>query len=202
MSSSTTTTLHSRISPFLRLLEKTGPIVFFAFATGASSLVRIPVPGSPIPVTLQSSLVLASGLFLGARNGALSQALYLLLGVLGLPFFAASATMIGPTGGYLIGFILASFLSGRAARVESTKFGVFKMYLLTLAASLGIFIPGIVWLKIYSAQSWINTVQMGFTPFIIGDLVKTALAVSFYSGLCSALRAAREAARIRKKTVL
>lgn len=174
-------------------MEVVLPVLFFAFATGAASLVKIPVPGTLVPVTLQSAIVLMSGLFLGSTRGAASQMLYIALGSLGLPFFAASASLVGPTGGYIFGFVLAAFLSGYAVR---QNFGFVKTYGAVLLASLGIFLPGVLWLKVFTGQSWSVAFSMGFVPFIVGDLIKTGIAVSSYS----VFRAARAAARNRKNT--
>ncbi|HRK02519.1 MAG TPA: biotin transporter BioY, partial [Oligoflexia bacterium] len=147
------------------------------------------------------AVVLMSGLFLGPWKGAVSQALYIGLGALGLPFFAAPAALAGPTGGYILGFVLAAFLTGSLSQKIKDHSGVWnkiKTYGLVLIASLGIFVPGVLWLKLLTGQSWSASLAMGFVPFIIGDLIKTAIAVSSYS---VAAAAARAAGRIRKNTV-
>ncbi|HEX5726724.1 MAG TPA: biotin transporter BioY, partial [Longimicrobiaceae bacterium] len=94
-------------------------VVAFAAATAFGAKVAIPLPGTPVPFTLQPLFVLLAGAVLGARLGAASQALYLAAGVAGLPVFAAgggAAYLLGPTGGYLLAYPLAAWLAGRFAR--------------------------------------------------------------------------------------
>jgi biotin transport system substrate-specific component len=90
--------------------------LLFAFATGFGAQIRIPLPFTPVPITMQTFFVLSSGVALGAFWGSFSQILYILMGAFGFPYFsgwsAGVKTIIGPTGGYIIGFAIASYLSG------------------------------------------------------------------------------------------
>ena len=95
----------------LTIAKKIAFALTLACATGLSAQVRIPLPFTPVPITMQTFLVLISGVILGRRWGGLSQIMYVGVGVLGIPWFAGSS-IFGPTGGYLIGFILAAFFLG------------------------------------------------------------------------------------------
>jgi biotin transport system substrate-specific component len=101
-----------------RTLRRVIGVAVFAMATAFAARVAIPLPGTPVPFTLQLVCVLLAGAVLGARLGALSQAAYLAAGVMGAPVFAAGggfAYLLGPTGGYLLAFPLAAFAVGAIA---------------------------------------------------------------------------------------
>ena len=91
-------------------------IVVLAAASAVAAHVRIPLPFSPVPITLQTGVVLVAGATLGIAGGGASQMLYMAVGLLGAPIFAASAGLTGPTIGYLLGFVPAAMLVGWAAR--------------------------------------------------------------------------------------
>lgn len=165
-------------------------ILAFAFATAVAAQIRVPVPGSPVPVTLQTAVVLLAGLRLGAHKGALSQAVYIAAGALGLPFFAGAAgagVLVGPTGGYLIGFVLAAwtagFLGNRLAnrRARSASTTLVATWVVTFVASLVVFIPGVTQLKLVTGATWQQAIAMGLIPFIIGDLVKVTLTTTTFA---------------------
>lgn len=160
----------------IALLKVLG-ILFFCFATAAGALVRIPLPFTPVPLTLQTFFVVLSGLALGSAYGATSMTLYLLFGMLGLPFFTAGASgaswLLGPTGGYLIGFIAASSISGIAARPE-TKPLLRPVYL--ILATMVILILGTIGLSLSSGQPIILSLVPGLVPFLPGDILKIAIA--------------------------
>ena len=103
-----------RALPGSTAAAQAGWVLLFAAATAAGS--RLEIPHVPVPFTLQTLAVLLAGAFLGARNGAFSQAAYLLAGVAGLPVFAGgswgAALLLGPTGGYLLAFPLAALVVG------------------------------------------------------------------------------------------
>ena len=126
-------------------------IVSFSLLTVVAAQIAVPV--KPVPFTLQTLIVLLSGAFLGARNGALSQILYLTLGVLGLPVFAqvpdgliGAARLFGPTGGYLLSFPLAAFLVGFIIEKNNNYFTtVISMF----AGNILILISGSLYLGIF-----------------------------------------------------
>jgi biotin transport system substrate-specific component len=139
--------------------------------------VRIQLPFTPVPITGQTFAVLLVGATLGSRRGATSLVLYLLLGLLGLPFFAGGArgyhVLLGPTGGYLVGFILAAFLVGLlAARGMDRR--VPSALLAFLAGEAIIYLFGVAWLSFYLGLQ--HAITAGFLPFIIGDAIKLAAA--------------------------
>ena len=140
--------------------------------------VAIPVPGSPVPVTGQTLAVLLIGTTYGARLGLVTFATYLLAGVAGAPIFAGSThgieKVIGATGGYLVGMLLASFLLGYLAdRKADQKFKTsFPALLLGDAV---IFFFGLTWLHFSLDLSWSATIAAGLTPFIFGEALKIAI---------------------------
>jgi biotin transport system substrate-specific component len=144
--------------------------------------IAIPVPGSPVPVTGQTLAVLLIGTTYGARLGVLTFATYLLAGVAGAPIFAPSATsanhgidrLIGATGGYLVGMLVASLVLGYLAdRKADQKFRTsFPALLLGDAI---IFTFGLLWLQQTLDLSWSKTIAAGFTPFILGEALKIAI---------------------------
>jgi len=152
-------------------------IVVLAAAGAVAAHIRIPLPFSPVPITLQTGVVLVAGATLGIAGGGASQMLYLAVGLLGAPIFAASAGLTGPTVGYLIGFVPAAVLVGWAAR------GGWQLAKLTggmLAATALIYACGAVGLVFTTGIGWSAAIATGVLPFLPGDLLKLAgaLAVS------------------------
>jgi len=144
--------------------------------------VAIPVPGSPVPVTGQTLAVLLIGTTYGARLGLMTFATYLLAGVAGAPIFAPSGTsanhgldrLLGATGGYLFGMLVASFLLGYLAdRKADQKFKT-SFPALLLGDAL-IFFFGLTWLHYSLELSWSATFAAGLTPFIFGEMLKIAI---------------------------
>ena len=148
-----------------------------------TSRVSIPIPGSPVPMTGQTFGVLLVGGSLGLRRGFGAVTLYVLLGVIGLPFFADGkggiAIIQGATGGYLIGFILAGAVVGRLAEL-----GWDRKFLGALGAmlvgELVIYAIGLPWLNIVGNLTWQQTIDLGLTPFLIGDAIKAILAAALF----------------------
>jgi biotin transport system substrate-specific component len=139
------------------------------------------IPGNPVPVTLTTFAVLTIGAGYGARLGALTVAGYLALGLMGMDVFAGSSAenaglvyMMGGTGGYLVGYMLAALALGVAARKGWDR-NVVTMGLAMLVGSALVYIPGLLWLHQF-ASGWEQTLAWGITPFLIGDALKTALA--------------------------
>ena len=145
--------------------------------------VSIPVPGSPVPITGQTFGVLLVGGALGFRRGLIGVALYVLLGVVGLPFFAegkGGLTVIwGATGGYLIGFIVAGAVVGRLAELGWDR-RIGGALGAMLVGSLIIYAIGVPWLKIVTGWSVEDTIAKGLTPFLLGDTIKLVLAAALF----------------------
>ncbi|MCK0120792.1 MAG: biotin transporter BioY [Yoonia sp.] len=154
------------------------------------------IPGNPVPVTLTTFAVLTIGAGYGARLGALTIAGYLALGAMGLDVFAGSSAekaglvyMMGGTGGYLVGYMLAALALGVAARKGWDR-NVVTMGLAMLVGSALIYIPGLLWLHQF-ASGWEQTLAWGITPFLIGDALKLALAALIVPALWKLIGNAR-----------
>jgi len=153
----------------------------FAILIGLGASWRVPLPFTPVPVTGQTLF-----LFLGAsvltRHYALEMiGWYLLFGVLGAPFLANQgsgfAYLMGPTGGYLLGFLFASAFLGYGVKMLQGRWPQLLLFFLT---SYMIFIPGVLWLQFTLNLSFGQALQMGYFPFLIGDLLKVTLAFSSF----------------------
>jgi biotin transport system substrate-specific component len=142
-----------------------------SWALAASAYVTVPM--WPVPATMQTAVVLLLGALGGAWFGAASVAVYLAQGALGLPVFAGGgggiAHLFGPTGGFLLGFLVAAWMAGFAGR------GWLRAGLVLLAAHLVLFVPGVLWLSQFVGleRAW----QAGFLLFLPGTLLKTAIAL-------------------------
>jgi biotin transport system substrate-specific component len=169
----TTQTLSlSRTSTQARVLW----IVAFAFLTGLSALVKIPLGFTPVPVSLQTAVVMLSAVVLG-RDGLWAQALYLVLGCVGLPFFTPDTpgvqVLFGATGGYLAGFVFAAAFIGYKVQPQWNTLPTWKRTAILLGSSMLIFIPGIIQLKLVAGISLMKALEFGFYPFILGDVIKS-----------------------------
>ena len=154
-------------------------IVMGSLVVAAVAQITINLPFSPVPITGQTFAVLLIAMLMGAKRGAATLGLYLAEGAAGLPVFANAragiAVIIGPTGGYLIGFIAAAWLLGTLA-----ERGWGKSLLSTLGAfalgSIVIYIFGVAWLSTFLGLQ--PAIAAGLTPFIIGDVAKAILAAA------------------------
>ncbi len=158
-----------------------------ACITGLLAQTRIYLPWSPVPVTGQTFAVLMSGVLLGAAWGGLSQFVYLGLGLAGIPWFTGGksglSVLLGPTGGYLIGFIIASLFIGYIVDKYARSRNFLPMLILMTAANF-IIIYGLglanlsIWLKVVngSSVSFWKLLMMGAIPFIPGGIFKIILA--------------------------
>lgn len=152
-------------------------IIGFAIALAAASQIAIPLPGTPVPFTLQPMLVVLAGLMLGPTLGAASMMLYLLVGALGVPVFTpvgapGVARLLGPTGGYLIAYPFAAFVAGFAARRAPSLAGRFGA---ALAGMVVIFLGGLAQLTVLTGSA-AQAVAVGMTPFALFDIAKAFLA--------------------------
>jgi biotin transport system substrate-specific component len=145
--------------------------------------ISIPVPNSPVPITGQTFGVLLVGGALGFRRGLIGVALYVLLGVVGLPFFAEGkggiSVIWGATGGYLVGFVVAGALVGRLAELgwDRRIGGALGAMLLGSAV---IYAIGLPWLGLVIGTSPAETIAQGLTPFLFGDALKLILAAVLF----------------------
>jgi biotin transport system substrate-specific component len=153
----------------------------FAALTAVSAWVTIPLPY--VPITLQTFFVILSGGALGAYFGALSMVVYLLLGFMGLPVFARGQSglgvLAGPTGGYLVGFVLAAAVVGRLAEMgwDRTVLGAVAAMVVGNAV---IYVVGLPWLAAATGFTPTETVVKGLEPFLLGDVFKLLLAGALF----------------------
>jgi biotin transport system substrate-specific component len=178
----TTTTDVLRTVVFPRRVAVTAALVVgFALLTAAAAQIRIGLPFTPVPVTGQTLAVLLSGAALGSVAGGASQMLYLLLGAVGLPFFAGGQggwqVVTGATGGYLVGFVIAAAFVGHLAERRQDR-NVVTAVPAFLTATAIIYAFGIPWLayRVDSIDSLTGALELGMVPFVAGDLVKIAIA--------------------------
>jgi biotin transport system substrate-specific component len=179
---------------------KAAAVLFVTALTAAAAQVSIPLPFTPVPLTLQPMIVLLGGAALGPGLGMTSQILYLVAGIAGLPVFAASATLpqgalrlLGPTGGYLMSYPFAAWLTGWLA-----SRGFDRRYftsLLAMAAGLAIiFACGVSWLAWFARPLPAGlpaALATGLIPFFPVDLVKICIASAILPGAWSVLGRAR-----------
>ena len=153
-------------------------VIGFSLLTALAAQVAIPLPWTPVPITGQTFAVLLTGALLGSRLGALAMIAYLIEGASGLPFFAAGGSgvarlLFSPTSGYLLSYPVAAFAVGLLAeRGWDRRF-------LTAAAAMGlgsiiILLSGWAWLVRFVSPA--AAFQIGVAPFLIGDIIKIALA--------------------------
>ena len=143
----------------------------------------IAIPIGPIPIVLQNLFALLSGMILGPVMGSAAVGLFLLAGILNFPVFSGGGgglvRFAGPTGGYLIGYLLAAFIagiiSGRPRAGANTS--LLRIAAATAAGLLIVYLPGVAWLKISRNLSWTRALFAGFAPYIVGDIFKGIAAV-------------------------
>lgn len=150
--------------------------------TGIMAQIIIPLPWTPVPITAQTFAVLCSGLFLGKKYGCLSQILYIVLGIAFIPWFGGMTggldVFLGSTGGFLIGFVIASYFIGAITEKYAKARNFTRMALVIGIANFGlIYIPGLAGLALFlSSQGMtfgiVDLLMMGLIPFIVGDIVK------------------------------
>ena len=160
-------------------------ILFVTVLTAVAAQISIPLPFTPVPFTLQPMIVLLGGAALGARAGLASQALYLAAGIAGLPVFAASpllpqgfARLLGPTGGYLMSYPLAAFVTGMLAERGFDR--RYASSVIAMAAGLIIiFTCGVAWMAWGSTPLGLDrALRAGLYPFIPADILKVLLAAT------------------------
>jgi len=148
-----------------------------AALTAVGAYIHVPI--GPVPIVLSTLFVLLAGLLLGSRWGLTSMGLYLLVGAIGIPIFAGGkggfAHFFGPTGGYLFGYVLASWITGFIS--ERARGLLILDIFAVLVGSLAIYGLGVPWLKMVTQLSWPKTLMVGVVPFLIGDAVKASVAI-------------------------
>ncbi len=167
-----------------RTISGTVGVAAFVVMTALGAHVRIPLPWTPVPITLQTFFVALAGAALGPALGPLSQAIYLAAGAVGLPVFAGSLSGIsylihGSTAGYLVGFVAATAITGRLVRRKRQP--TYGWILASMAAgSLIAYAFGVGWLVASSGLSLPSAVVQGVLPFLAGDGLKICGAALLY----------------------
>ncbi|MFH1137272.1 MAG: biotin transporter BioY [Pseudomonadota bacterium] len=150
---------------------------------GVGAFIHFPL--GPIPISLQTFFILLAGFILGPIQGAVCVGLYLAAGLIGLPVFSGGKAglghLLGPTGGFLLGFIPAALAAGLGARGRGFS------WVRTLAGGLAgfavMYCLGLIWLKFSLGFDWTKTLAVGLLPFVPGDAIKLVAAVGFYKYL-------------------
>lgn len=168
-----------------RIAIRAAGVTGFALLTAAAAQVAIPLPNTPVPITLQTLAVVLAGVTLGPLWGAASMAFYLLLGTVGYEVFAFRSwgltTLLGATGGYLLGFVLMQPVIGavlsssrRAATAPPSRL---NLLIALVAGQFVLFACGVAWLAAWLGVDLARALDLGFWPFLLGGAIKTALAI-------------------------
>ena len=160
-------------------------------------MAKVKVPMWPVPITMGTFAVLTIGATYGPRLGLATIMGYMIIGALGFDVFAGSTAetagltyMMGGTGGYLVGYVMATLALGFAARAGWDR-SVLMMAVALLIANALIYLPGVAWLSVLYGNSLTWAVEVGLTPFVVGDLLKLGLAALMVPGLWKLIGNAR-----------
>lgn len=174
------TTSTSHAAPLARLvgssaLRRAGVVLIGSWLVAASAWIEVPM--YPVPMTMQTYAVLLVGALCGARLASETLVAYLAQGIAGLPLFAGGNAgllyFMGPTGGYLVGFLLAAaFVGWLADRGWNRHYG--KLAVSLTVGHLIVFVPGVAWLA--QLVGFEKAIVAGLVPFILGTVLKSALA--------------------------
>lgn len=191
----------------LKLAKQALLVVVGVLALAIAAKIKVPLWPSPVPITLGTFAVLTIGAGYGPRLGMVTILAYMAVGLLGFNVFAGSsaekfglAYMMGGTGGYLVGYVLAVLALGLLARRGWDK-SVGWMALAMLIGNLLVYVPGVAWIHQVIANGafdptkyetvWAQTMVWGLTPYLIGDAIKLALAALLLPALWKLIGTAR-----------
>jgi biotin transport system substrate-specific component len=181
-------------------------VSLFALLVGVGAMIRVPLPFSPIPFTLQTAMVLAAGLLLGSRRGGIALAAYMTMGLLGLPVFVGGGglhNVMLPSFGFVVGFIGAAWTTGRVCEVFSqwaasrARRGLAAAAVRAAACFAGVVVynaAGVLWLYMNvnyimgKAATFNQVLVMGLFPFLPPDILKLAVVVIIVSLLPERLK--------------
>jgi biotin transport system substrate-specific component len=156
----------------------------FAAFIAAGTFISIPLPFTPVPIVMQDLFALLAGLILGPVRGMAAVAVYLVAGIIGAPVFAGAtgglARLLGPTGGFLIGYLCAAGVAGLIVgrpRPGQTA-GLVRIIVAVVAGMELVYVPGLAWLKISTGGTWAAALAGGFLPFIPGTVLKSIVAIA------------------------
>src|SRR5205809_895739 len=184
MSGTADARLQAHVGRLERPITRALLVVGFALMTWVAAKVSVPLPMTPVPGTLQTLAVLLAGAVLGARAGAVSQASYIFMGMAGLPVFALPGSgplyLLGPTGGYLVGFIAAAFVVGSVIKKTGGR-EVLPAALAFLLGAATIHACGLAWLSVVLGDP-AAAFRAGVLPFVLFDLAKVVVATGIHAG--------------------
>jgi biotin transport system substrate-specific component len=170
--------------------------VVLCFSLVLALSAKVQVPFWPVPITMQSMVVMLIGIFLGPRLGALAIGAYLAEGLAGLPVFAGAAAgpayLIGPTGGYLFGFLLSGAFAGWVAKRGFAR-DLPGALLIMVLGHIILFVPGVIWLA--ALFGWSKAFAFGIVPFMAATLLKSGLGAAIVAALYKVADALRTASR-------
>lgn len=169
------------------ILRKVAMVLFGTLLIAASA--KVSVPMFPVPMTLQTLAISLIGLTYGSRLAAATLITYLAQGAIGLPVFAGAMAglpyMMGPTGGFLIGFIAVAWLTGYLVE-RGLSHGFWRLFLAAYIPALLLFVPGVLWLQAVTPLDLQGAIMAGAVPFQIGGIVKSAIAALIVTGAWAA----------------
>jgi biotin transport system substrate-specific component len=155
---------------------------------GLAAQVAVPLPFTPVPLTLQTFAVLLTAAALGSVRGVLAMLVYAIVGIAGVPWFAeGSSGFSAPSFGYILGFIAAALVVGRIAEGGATRTPLRSAGLMVVG-NLVIYAVGVTWLKFAIDVDWATAIALGLTPFLIGDAIKIAVAAGLLPATWAGLR--------------
>ena len=160
-----------------RCWVRSSPVLAFVVVMALGAQVRIPVPGTDVPMTLQSMAALLAGYVLSPAQAVSAVVLYIGCGTAGLPVFApGSLGLAGPTGGYLVGFIVAAWLIARLRGPRET--GVWRLALVGMLGTAAIFLAGALWRLPWVGGAWTAVVATSIAPFAVKSALQLFVVVS------------------------
>ena len=176
--------MHTKALPFYYIapMYRTWAVVGGALLTWVLMLVRVPLPFTPVPITMQTISVLLMGALLGRGLGGLSQLTYVLLGIAGLPVFTSGGGLLalaGPTGGYLVGYVLAAFALSFLFQSDRRYTWWDSVWRMSVGMAI-IYIFGLTHLGILTQRPLNELLIIGFWPFLPGAVAKLCMAVGIF----------------------
>ncbi len=151
----------------------------FAALICISAYIVVPLPFSPVPITLQTLFIMLAGLLLPVGYAGLVVIIYLLLGIIGLPVFSGGASgigsLLGPTGGYLFGFLIGAMVISILVRTSSNKFTT-SFISSIIGGIVVVYALGVPWLSYKTGMGIGKAFAVGAVPFLLGDILKALMA--------------------------
>ena len=158
-------------------------ILLASWLIGVSAQFSIVLPFSPVPITGQTIIILLIGVLLGKARGTAAVGLYILQGAAGLPVFAGGKsgllTLVGPTGGYLVGFLVAVYVVGILSELRHNNSVIYTVLSLIIG-NIIIYAFGLIWLVRFVGEA--QALSLGFFPFLVGDILKIFIGVLILTG--------------------